>query len=222
MSIYLSSACAQSRPMVSKPNSAKDERSRRVRDPVSTRARILAEAERLFAERGFEGVSMPAIAAAAGITPGAIYRHFDGKTELFFQVIGRAVDAAAAPALTATAGIGAIPAMVADFAAGPQERLRQMAVEVHYVAAKNPQVRCLLRRCVDRDASAMAAGFAAAQAAGAMASDPDPALLAVAVLVFIMGQMHLGTLAPQLVGNAAWRAFVEERVACLLGLHRRS
>jgi hypothetical protein len=71
------------------------------------------------------------------------------------------------------------------------------------------------------DASALAAGFAAAQAAGEMASGPDPALLAVAVMVFIMGQMHLSTLAPQLVGDAAWRAFVEERVAALLGLRRR-
>lgn len=219
MDIYLPSCCAQPRLMVSKSNSAKVEPSRRVRDPVSTRARILAEAERLFAESGFDGVSMPAIAEAAGITPGAIYRHFDGKAELFFQVIGRAVDAAAAPALTATAGIGAIPAMVADFAAAPQQRLRKMAVEVHYAAAKNPRVRCLLRRYVDRDAGAMAAGFAAAQAAGEMASGPDPALLAVAVLVFVMGQMHLDTLAPQLVGDAAWRAFVEELVATLLGLH---
>lgn len=206
--------------MVTKSKSANDERTRRVRDPVSTRARILAEAERLFAERGFEGVSMRAIAEAAGITPGAIYRHFDGKTGLFFQVIGRAVDAVAAP--TATAGIGAIPAMVADFAARPQERLRQMAVEVHYAAAKNPQVRGLLRRCVDRDSGAMAAGFAAAQAAGQMASGRDPALLAVAVLVFIMGQMHLDTLAPQLVGDATWQAFVEELVAGLVGLRGRS
>jgi len=222
MSIYLSPACAHAWPMVRKSNSARGERPRRVRDPVSTRARILTEAERLFAERGFEGVSMPAIAEAAGITPGAIYRHFDGKAELFFQVIGRAVDAAAAPALTATAGIGAIPAMVADFAARPQERRRQMAVEVHYAAAKNPQVRSLLRRYVDRDLGAMAAGFAAAQSAGEIAPGPDPALLAVAVMVFIMGQMHLGTLAPQLIGDAAWRAFVEELVAALLGLGGRS
>jgi AcrR family transcriptional regulator len=202
--------------MVGESKSVKDERPRRVRDPVLTRARILAQAERLFAEHGFDGVSMPAIAEAAGITPGAIYKHFDGKAELFFQVIRRAVDSAAAKA---QAGVTALPAMVAGFAGRPQKRLRQMAVEVHYAAAKHPQVRRLLRGSVDRDVDAMTAGFAAAQAAGKMASGPDPALLAAAAMVFIMGQMHLETLAPHLVGDAAWLAFVKERVAVLLGLH---
>jgi AcrR family transcriptional regulator len=207
--------------MVGELKSAADERPRQVRDPVSTRARILAEAERLFAERGIDGASMPAIAEAAGITPGAIYKHFDGKAELVFHVIRGAVDATTAQATAnAQAGVAAIPAMVAAFAGRPQERLRRMAVEVHYAAAKDPQARDLLRRSVDRDTGAMATGFAAAQAAGKMAPGPDPELLAVAVMVFIMGQMHLGTLAPHLVGDAAWRAFVEERVAVLLGLRR--
>lgn len=191
----------------------------RVRDPASTRARILAEAERLFAERGFEGVSMPAIAHAAGITPGAIYRHFEGKAELFFHVIRRAVDEAGAHSKAAAqGGAAATPAMVAGYAAGPLRRLRQMAIEVHSAAAKDPQVRQLLRRSIDRDLMGIANGFAVAQAAGAMEPGPDPHLLATAVMVFIMGQMHLETIAPHLVGNADWETFVQTRIAAMLGL----
>src|SRR5579864_851652 len=51
----------------------------------STRERILAAAARLFAENGFEGSAMPAIAKASGITAGAIYKHFKSKGELLLE-----------------------------------------------------------------------------------------------------------------------------------------
>src|SRR5581483_1237267 len=66
---------------------------RRTSGGAATRERIVGAAERLFAERGFSGVSMPMIAAAAGITAGAIYKHFEGKEELFFSIVRRAVEA---------------------------------------------------------------------------------------------------------------------------------
>lgn len=57
--------------------------------------------------------------------------------------------------------------------------------------------------------------------AGQRAGRSDPALdaeqLACAVLVFIMGLMHLETLAPRFVGDARWREFVRSRVAALVG-----
>ena len=44
-----------------------------------------------------------------------------------------------------------------------------------------------------------------------------PVLAVVAVFVFLMGLMHGETLTPQLVGDSAWRDFVVERVAALIG-----
>lgn len=48
----------------------------------STKAKIERAALHLFAEHGVDGVSTKQIAAAAGISEGAIYRHFSGKEEL--------------------------------------------------------------------------------------------------------------------------------------------
>lgn len=49
-----------------------------------TRARILAAAIELFAERGFSATSIGEIEAAAGLAPrsGALYKHFASKDEL--------------------------------------------------------------------------------------------------------------------------------------------
>ena len=58
-----------------------------------TSERILSAAAQLFAEHGFTGASMPAIAAQSGITAGAIYRHFASKAELLLEVVKRALEA---------------------------------------------------------------------------------------------------------------------------------
>lgn len=56
-----------------------------------TATRILDEAERLFAERGYEGTSLRDVAAAVGIQNPSIYNHYDSKSALYEAVIARAV-----------------------------------------------------------------------------------------------------------------------------------
>jgi AcrR family transcriptional regulator len=51
-----------------------------------TRQAILKAARDAFAEHGFAAASTSAIAAAAGVTRGALYHHFAEKTELFRAV----------------------------------------------------------------------------------------------------------------------------------------
>lgn len=48
----------------------------------TTKAKIERAALNLFAEHGIDGVSTKQISARAGISEGAIYRHFSGKEEL--------------------------------------------------------------------------------------------------------------------------------------------
>lgn len=50
------------------------------------RQRILDEAEALFAAKGFEEVSLRAIAAEVGCSPMTLYRYFDNKEHLFDTV----------------------------------------------------------------------------------------------------------------------------------------
>jgi AcrR family transcriptional regulator len=56
---------------------------------AETRERLLDAAATLFAEHGFSGTSVAAIAKRAGVTTGAIYSNFAGKDDLFTAVVER-------------------------------------------------------------------------------------------------------------------------------------
>jgi len=56
------------------------------------RAALLGAASALFRERGFAGVSIAEIAAAAGLTHGAFYNHFASKEALCAEVVEQAID----------------------------------------------------------------------------------------------------------------------------------
>ncbi len=68
--------------------------SRREHNKVEKRARIMAAARRLFAERGFEGTSAAAVAEAAGVAVGTLYLYVTSKEDLLIAVFREDVDRA--------------------------------------------------------------------------------------------------------------------------------
>jgi TetR/AcrR family transcriptional regulator, transcriptional repressor for nem operon len=63
------------------------EKKRRTRDPERTRERLLQAAFREVHRSGFQSASIDAILAAANVTKGALYYHFDSKETLGYAVI---------------------------------------------------------------------------------------------------------------------------------------
>ncbi|TMB94203.1 MAG: TetR/AcrR family transcriptional regulator [Chloroflexi bacterium] len=63
-------------------------------EPRSTREQVLDAAERLFAERGFAGVSMRDIVAETALkNQASLYHHFRNKRALYEAVLARGVEA---------------------------------------------------------------------------------------------------------------------------------
>lgn len=58
----------------------------------TNRDRLIAQARRLFADRGFAEVSVDEIAAAADLTKGAVYYQFKDKTDLFRAACRAVID----------------------------------------------------------------------------------------------------------------------------------
>jgi AcrR family transcriptional regulator len=53
----------------------------------ATRGQLIEVATALFAEHGYEGTSIEAVLATAGVSRGALYHHFAGKEALFEAVL---------------------------------------------------------------------------------------------------------------------------------------
>jgi TetR/AcrR family transcriptional repressor of nem operon len=62
-------------------------RASRLRDPERTRERLLQAAFREVYRSGFQSASLDTILAAAGVTKGALYYHFDSKEALGYAVV---------------------------------------------------------------------------------------------------------------------------------------
>ncbi len=56
-------------------------------DRSARRQAILQAATRLFAEHGFRPTTMQAVAAAAGVSVGYLYKHFDGKDAMLAAIL---------------------------------------------------------------------------------------------------------------------------------------
>ncbi|TPK90114.1 MULTISPECIES: TetR/AcrR family transcriptional regulator [unclassified Mesorhizobium] len=67
-----------------------------MKPPSNGRQRILHEAIRLFAERGYDRTSVPDIQEAAGLSrgSGALYKHYPSKEGLLAEAINQFVDTA--------------------------------------------------------------------------------------------------------------------------------
>jgi AcrR family transcriptional regulator len=132
------------------------------------RQRYLDAAAQLFAARGYAGVSIEELGAAAGVSGPALYRHFRGKedvlAELLVSASERLLDGATA---TIAAGADAVSTLAdlvafhADFAIEEPDVIRVQDRElVHLAEEASRRVRSLQRRYVEAWADVLVAAHA--------------------------------------------------------------
>ncbi len=110
---------------------------------LSSRDKILDVAEALFARRGFEGVGMREVAAAAGLGKSSLFHHFRSKPQIYYEVLGRVIER-----------LHDRLAPVVASASGPVEKLdRLIDVLVDALAEQPTTARLLLRALFEEDAA---------------------------------------------------------------------
>ncbi len=103
--------------------------------PVEGKELILREAERLFSQRGYQGVSIRELAQACGMTNAALYYHFKDKEDLFYQMATRQVEQLAQTLRERAAAAGDEPrARLKALAHAYAEHLRQRQDTAHVYA----------------------------------------------------------------------------------------
>ena len=65
---------------------------RRALAKLATREKILSSARELFAEKGYERATIRDIAAAAGMSTGAVFASFSDKSELFQEILSTRIE----------------------------------------------------------------------------------------------------------------------------------
>ncbi|AFC86403.1 TetR/AcrR family transcriptional regulator [Frateuria aurantia] len=60
--------------------------------PIPTKQRILAAAEELFAQHGFDGASLRQVTASAGVNLAAVNYHFGSKSQLIEEIFRHRLD----------------------------------------------------------------------------------------------------------------------------------
>jgi AcrR family transcriptional regulator len=138
-------------------------------DGLSARERILAAAERLFAEGGFGRTSTARIAAAAGVPHGLIFYHFKTKMDLLLAVIRAdrwsALDEAVPPLAAGTALEPAVAALWEHMSAvlGEPSAVRKIILQE---AGSHPEIRARALEYQDQIASTVADYLARASGSG--------------------------------------------------------
>ncbi|MEM7568263.1 MAG: TetR/AcrR family transcriptional regulator [Pseudomonadota bacterium] len=106
---------------------------------TETRAQFLDAAEALFAERGFYGVSIAAIADELGLTKQALLHHFGSKEKIYAAVLER----------ISGRFEGLIPEAQSE-GEPPALQLKQFFLKLHQMSQNSPlQTQLLMRELLD-------------------------------------------------------------------------
>jgi AcrR family transcriptional regulator len=120
---------------------------RRALAKQQTRAKVLAAARRLFSEHGYDGATIRDIAAAAGMSTGAVFANFSDKSDLFREIMAADMTSLAGAMREAGArGRGVEDALLKMFAAGyafykSQLPLARAAFSVSWAPEDGPILR---------------------------------------------------------------------------------
>lgn len=165
------------------------------------RERVFASAIEVLSQRGYRGLSIASVAAAAGVSAGSVYTHFASKSDLvvaiFREVCGREVRAVADAGSSGTV-VERVTAIVETFAGrAMKNRTLAYALLAEPVDPAVDAERLVFRRAfTDAIAGAISSGIASGDI-------PEQNVhLAAAGLVGAVGEVLVGPLGPERIPGA--------------------
>lgn len=158
------------------------------------REKVLDKALELFWSRGYHGTSLKDLEAALDMRPGSIYAAFGSKEALFAQTLRLYADRSQqqfqdtmTAARTPLSGLAAHVRALGCLPPTPAPSRACMLVKTLLETPNDPELRDLAEEHMRRIETGFAAAFHAAQAAGELAQDRAPDLLASRLQAGIFG-----------------------------------
>jgi AcrR family transcriptional regulator len=159
----------------------------------TAREQLLDAAARIFAERGYRGASVASIAAAAGVTKGALYWSFKSKADLFFSLLDERVDRRVrllVQAVETIAGEDAVTPLVSQEISAVIDEQRQILLLAHEywsLAARDPELGARYAEWQRSLRELIAHALVAHHEATSVVLTADPEELATAIIALSIG-----------------------------------
>jgi AcrR family transcriptional regulator len=184
-----------------------------------TRARLIAAAADVFAEKGYEGAGVQEIARRAGLTTGAIYSRFSGKAELLAEAIaaesGEQLDELFAVG-ELTADAAALIGMVGkQLPARPVTRKQFLLLEAFVAARRDPELAAILVEHVGGVRERVTRLIELGQRAGNVDGDTDARALAHFCQAVALGFLVYEVLDVPAPDPDAWGGLIDRLVGAL-------
>jgi AcrR family transcriptional regulator len=183
---------------------------------AQTRERLLSAAADAFAGRGYDGTRVSDIAAAAGVSNGALYAHFGSKAELLVAALRTHGRRLLAEAFAADPGqpVADLLLLMGRWLPRRRDARGYLIVEALVAARRDAAVGRPMRDYIGEHAGLLAGLVDLGQAGGEL----DPALSPDAVAHFcLLLAMGSALIPPDLhaVDDGAWSALLTRLVAAL-------
>ena len=183
---------------------------------AETRARLLRAAADVFAARGYDGTRVADIAAAAGVSNGALYAHFGSKADLLVAALRAHGKRVLSDLLAADPGrpVTDLLLQVGRTLPRRQDSRGYLVVEALIAARRDEEVAGPMREYIGERAGWLAGLVQAGQAEGAIDTALSPGALAHFCLLLSFGS----SLLPEdlhAVDDAEWAALLIRVVSAL-------
>lgn len=104
----------------------------------NTKETILFESLKLFADKGYDGVTVRDIAAEVGIKQSSLYKHYKSKQEIFDTLVDTMQSRFRDAATSFQLPNGELQEMAREYATGGNEVLKKISSEIFHFYLKDP------------------------------------------------------------------------------------
>jgi AcrR family transcriptional regulator len=184
---------------------------------ASHRARLLAAAVEVFAERGYDGAGVHEIARRAGFTHGAVYSHFRSKAELLVAAIRAQTDDQFDTLLVPcdSGSAIALEEVAARLGSARSTTTSALVLEAIVAARRDPDLALLFEQQMGAHGEALGEAVTQGKDDGAIDSSVSQASLVHFWRALIMGSLVVGAIDSHQPEEGEWDALVARLVSAL-------
>ena len=200
-------------PMPSSPARARRGRGRpRKSEGLETAQALLDAAAEVCAEWGFDGTTIARVAARGGVTPAAIYNHYESREELLYASAVQGLERITTLSLKLMGAPDATPAIASAYLRPEMRVTRRLLAELHLASGRDERLAELL--------AGWHRSWAKAMTAQLPADDPSAPATVKAIFLLLLGLCHYDDLPAVRAPRAAVAQRAEQAFSVLATFER--